>query len=673
MTSRQERMQGRMRGAGAHQVEDISFAFEIPLEDQFIEEPAPPPPPPPPPPIEQPSTTPAPPTAVLGRPNPNTSAKRKQLSIENASQAPSPTTPPIEGSQSVAAPTSIGDGEVADGATEAVAESSARLQPSGLRRVSYATEVEVRQAEQDGVRSSKRASVPLSSPAATPRSALFAEEVGESPADAPGSGKRRRLRLTDTEQAIGSSTLLQRVVEELEDTIDDGPPSSSPAERRKATKKNTESMRSVSQASSRPAGRRRSPRLSGSSAEDEPSPPRVGEESPVLSNQGDENAEVDAVQEEAEQDIAEEITEREAAQRLGRKRPRRVSPAHSVDLSVMPLEQMRPETVPEPEPEAQPRAKRRRTEKPTISPVAQKQPKTRGPKPKPKPQLKEKPQPKEKPPPKKQVTKKTKAQKTQSQDNEGEAEAGGGSVPVTVQRFIKNREHLQWGSDEEEDDAGADDGIFTAEIPFANRAGVNAVDVLSKLCQELIDAFMSKIQDRLQAAEDTATKREQKTMARALDAFREEVRTRLLEHTTALDTHHALVKRVKVAQKERLGLRDEIMRIRAERDQVGLQMDMIRKKHEADSKEWMRRTELSTTMHDLDLIVERGSAAPPLGDSEADKEKKKKAELAGLEFLMAQVARQVSPQGENGGGALKKIREFNAFLERAAGVLERKS
>ena len=55
--------------------------------------------------------------------------------------------------------------------------------------------------------------------------------------------------------------------------------------------------------------------------------------------------------------------------------------------------------------------------------------------------------------------------------------------------------------------------------------------------------------------------------------------------TIALDTLHALRKRVRVAQKEKVTLREEIMRIRAERDQVALRMDAIRIKHEAESKE----------------------------------------------------------------------------------------
>lgn len=56
--------------------------------------------------------------------------------------------------------------------------------------------------------------------------------------------------------------------------------------------------------------------------------------------------------------------------------------------------------------------------------------------------------------------------------------------------------------------------------------------MLSTLCDELLEAYMEKLVERGRAAEDAATRREQKTMYRALEAFQEEVRTRLLEHVS---------------------------------------------------------------------------------------------------------------------------------------------
>jgi hypothetical protein len=111
-----------------------------------------------------------------------------------------------------------------------------------------------------------------------------------------------------------------------------------------------------------------------------------------------------------------------------------------------------------------------------------------------------------------------------SKGAEDEAEKPTGTVPVTVHRFSKAS---QVADGEHEQDADRN-----GDIPFANRGGVNAIDVLSKLCEELIEAYMDKLEERARAAEDAATRREQKTMYRALEAFQEELRTRLLEHVS---------------------------------------------------------------------------------------------------------------------------------------------
>ena len=69
-------------------------------------------------------------------------------------------------------------------------------------------------------------------------------------------------------------------------------------------------------------------------------------------------------------------------------------------------------------------------------------------------------------------------------------------------------------------------------------------------------------------------------------------------------------------------------------------------------------------MHNVDLAVHQGRAAPELTPAE-----KKKADIANLELLIARVADQAC-SGSDGGGVLKQIRDFNAFLERAAVMLE---
>lgn len=68
-------------------------------------------------------------------------------------------------------------------------------------------------------------------------------------------------------------------------------------------------------------------------------------------------------------------------------------------------------------------------------------------------------------------------------------------------------------------------------------------------------------------------------------------------------------------------------------------------------------------MHDIDLAVEQGRAAPELSEKE-----QKIADLANLELLISRVTDQACSSGP-GGGTLEQIKSFNAFLERAAAVL----
>ena len=67
-------------------------------------------------------------------------------------------------------------------------------------------------------------------------------------------------------------------------------------------------------------------------------------------------------------------------------------------------------------------------------------------------------------------------------------------------------------------------------------------------------------------------------------------------------------------------------------------------------------------MHDIDLAVEAGLGAPELSAKE-----KKQAPPANLELLISSISSQACSRNC---GILSEIKNFNAFLERAAVVLE---
>lgn len=366
-----------------------------------------------------------------------------------------------------------------------------------------------------------------------------------------------------------SSALLQSALRADDyDTLEGMMPSSSPL-----TRKSRKSIAATTvSAPSTRTSLRRSYRLSGSSDDgvnelssdvlatvDDVSPSRA-RPSRLPSGAEAEPPEVEesainqiAADDDLEAEEAQEVDDTEAARRLGKKRQRRTEAVTSPELESEEVTEeprpKRPRTVPPP------KSKKR-------SPATQRQP--RAPR--------------------------AKSNKQKSARGKKSGDATGQPISVKIQRFTKPRRL-------DEDDPEADD-ILNTEIPFANRSGVNAVDVLAQMCEELISSSLQKLQDTFDNAQDAATKKELRVKLRALGAFQEELRTRFLEHTIALDALHALKKRVREAQKNKLQLRERIIQIRAEREQVALRMDAVRMKHEEDGKEALVCLTL-TTYHSL--------------------------------------------------------------------------
>ncbi|KAI1774664.1 hypothetical protein F4818DRAFT_69147 [Hypoxylon cercidicola] len=633
-TSREERMQQRMRGAGRHEVADDSFGFVLPGAE------ASPDPPPP---------------QSIPRSEPNTSAKRRRL---DADPGPTNSQPPSSipsSSRRTSARLSGARADpynlVQDESPENVSEPPATPSPPQQEPRNEDETLEPLAAVVQ--RPSSRGSV-----ASRLSVGRMVEEVTESPADAPGSGHRRSIRVP--ESLTLSAKLLRDVADEDAGATGEFTLSSPLARKSRisgaTSTRSTRSTRSGTRASldlasrdideltptARPPRRGERTATTGSArstrSQNGPATPSIVDalssppeaagtssarkpklrvKSKPITEPPKAKSQVEVVEEEAREEVeaeeeeAEEVDVQTAARRIGQKRPRVSSPREeSPELGSRVVENAHP-------------AKKSKKKQAQTSPAKQSQPKA------------------------------PKAKKTSGVRIRGDGEA----IPITVQRYTK-RMHLN------EDDTDAD--ILNAEIPFANRGGVNVIDVLSQICDEVIDTSLETLHEAAVNAKDAATKREFRTKLRALEAFQEELRTRLLEHTIALDTMHALKKRVRSVQKEKLTLRAEIMRIRAEKEQVALKMDAVRIRHETANRETLHQLGLSSTMDDIELAMENGKSAPDLNPKE-----QKTAELANLELLISRVASQASAAGD-GGGSLKQIKDFNAFLERAAAALERR-
>jgi hypothetical protein len=103
--------------------------------------------------------------------------------------------------------------------------------------------------------------------------------------------------------------------------------------------------------------------------------------------------------------------------------------------------------------------------------------------------------------------------------------------------------------------------------------------------------------------------------------------------------------------------------MRKEQEDIHFRMDKARENHESRSQNHLRRVEMSSMMHDVQLAVARGRERPSLSAA-----KRKQAGLANLELEIAAIADVVCSDG-NSGGLARKIERFNQFLERAEAAI----
>lgn len=386
----------------------------------------------------------------------------------------------------------------------------------------------------------------LQSPSAR-RSEKTIEEVAESPADAPGSGKRRRVPVSET---MSSSIKLMGVI-----SSDDGiPMPSSPLVNKLRRSDAASSKRSAATVYGQEASNI-ADELSSDSfpqqaemEEDElmEASNLVIEESTMLQEE--------EKNQEQEQENAEESDEEETPKPLKTKRTRRPREP-SPELGSQPLEDIQEESEPEPgseiqqepnsEPESDPELERgdetedeaeveetvlptppkRKRGRPSKSPTIQKQPTI---KPKPvKPRKRVHAQPEDandeneepRPQPKKARTK-----KRHSDQSEGD----GGMIEITVQRFVNLKKRSN-----EDDDLDP----LQNEMAFMNHGGESVIDVFAQVCDEVISTTLEQLQEVSASAEDLAKKKEYRIKTRAIEAYREELKSRFLQHVCLMTTN----------------------------------------------------------------------------------------------------------------------------------------
>ncbi len=216
--------------------------------------------------------------------------------------------------------------------------------------------------------------------------------------------------------------------------------------------------------------------------------------------------------------------------------------------------------------------------------------------------------------------------------------------------------------------------ILSAPIPQPGRerksGGVNGVDVLRQILNEVLQSALESLERGASQADDAARRnateekveerREYRNKLRAVEAWGEVLDSELSMMGLNLDAGWGLSRRVKDKEIQRQELRQRLLEVRAERERVGVRADAVRTRHEVEGAEAERRRRINSGLVDLETVValaqERG-----VGEGEVVEESTgEKLEMVGA----------LASSRHAGGGLLKRLREFNGFLERAALALE---
>lgn len=159
-----------------------------------------------------------------------------------------------------------------------------------------------------------------------------------------------------------------------------------------------------------------------------------------------------------------------------------------------------------------------------------------------------------------------------------------GTIPITVHRLSRPQPT---------DHSSADEDILAAANPFPRRSGVNAIDVLSQICRELVAKAAENLKSG-EAKERGARKRVETRKRKAVEMFGEELDARLFQMTEALDNNYALTIRLRQANKEKVARREELLEIKRLTAEVAIETDEVRARHGRDSKVAQVRFPLSS-------------------------------------------------------------------------------
>jgi hypothetical protein len=181
------------------------------------------------------------------------------------------------------------------------------------------------------------------------------------------------------------------------------------------------------------------------------------------------------------------------------------------------------------------------------------------------------------------------AKKRREKSPEGEAEdtqAGAKSktsretVQITVHRLANTAalDGLADASSASSNEADSGDELTTTK-KLPNRGGVNPADVFSQVCRETLEKTLASIKSDITNESNPSQRAVLIRKRNAVEAFGSELEGRLFELSEVLDSNFILAWKLKRAKREMGELRNRLLQLRQQRNEIALRMDGVRRKH----------------------------------------------------------------------------------------------
>jgi hypothetical protein len=180
---------------------------------------------------------------------------------------------------------------------------------------------------------------------------------------------------------------------------------------------------------------------------------------------------------------------------------------------------------------------------------------------------------------------------------------------------------------------------------------VNSADVLAQFLSELCEGYIAKIKNRQSGS---APSKQLPRILMALTSFMTYCEDTLFEITVAQNAVHVLAARLNKLLKDQGGLRAELMNVKLEREAVRRKIDSVRARHSGQVEAEQAQNDLLTTLHDLDIAIQRGRANGGTAQDEPEEPSTLYDEL------------QEAIQGNH---ILDGLRDWNSMLETSCQVL----